>query len=81
MEHGLNKMALKLLRAKEILLEETAYSKSRAKKFQLWKISFLGSNNLVINTKALNIDSWMDTSFPYWEGPISAVVVYLGLAI
>ena len=61
-----------LLKANEILLEETAYSTIEGKKIPTkWKISFLGSNNLVINTKALNIYSWMDTSFPYWEGPIS----------
>lgn len=61
-----------LLKANEILLEETAYSTIKGKEIPTeWKISFLGSNNVVINTKALNIDSWMDTSFPYWEGPIS----------
>ena len=56
----------------EIKLEETAYSTVKGKKIPTkWKISFLGRNPLIINTVALNIDSWMDTSFPYWEGPIS----------
>ena len=61
-----------LLKANEIQLEETAYSTIQGKEIPTkWKISLLGSNNVIINTKALNIDSWMDTSFPYWEGPIS----------
>ena len=41
------------------------------KLFYSLKISFIGRNDLTINTEALNIDSWMDTNFPYWEGPIS----------
>ena len=36
-----------------------------------WKISFPGRNSLTLNINALNTHSWMDTSFPYWEGPIS----------
>jgi predicted secreted hydrolase len=61
-----------LLKANEIQLEETAYSTIQGKEIPTkWKISLLGSNKVIINTKALNIDSWMETSFPYWEGPIS----------
>ncbi len=61
-----------LLKANEIQLEETEYSTIQGKEIPTeWKISFLGSNNVVINTKALNVDSWMETSVAYWEGPIS----------
>ncbi len=60
------------LNSNEIKLEETAYSTVKGRKIPTqWKISFLGKKNLVINTEALNSYSWMDTSFPYWEGPIS----------
>ena len=31
----------------------------------------LMKNGITINTEPLNINSWMDTNFPYWEGPIS----------
>ena len=62
----------KLLKTTEIQLEETAFSLIKGRRIPTkWKISLLGSNTIVINTKALNIDSWMETSFPYWEGPIS----------
>ena len=62
----------KPLNAAEIELEEIAYSKVKGRQIPTkWKISFLGDNPLTIYTEALNINSWMDTSFPYWEGPIS----------
>jgi predicted secreted hydrolase len=62
----------KLLNASEIELEETGYSTVKGRKIPTkWKISFLGRDGLTINTEALNIHSWMDTSFAYWEGPIS----------
>ena len=58
--------------ADEIQLEETAYSTVKGRKIPTkWKISFFGENTRVINTKALNNNSWMETSVPYWEGPIS----------
>ena len=62
----------KLLDATEFKLEETAYSTVKGRQIPTkWKISFLAGEQLIINTKALNVSSWMDTSFPYWEGPIS----------
>ena len=62
----------KPLNASDIELEETAYSTVKGRKIPTkWKISFLGKNSLTINVNALNTHSWMDTSFPYWEGPIS----------
>ena len=35
-----------------------------------WRIE-LASRGVKIETSALNAKSWMATSFPYWEGPIS----------
>ena len=62
----------KPLTASDIKLEETAYSTVKGRKIPTkWKISFLGGNSLTINIEALNVQSWMETSFPYWEGPIS----------
>ena len=60
-----------LLNAAEIKLEEIAYSQVKGRKIPIkWKISFISDNPLTIYTEALNTNSWMDTSFPYWEGPI-----------
>ncbi len=51
---------------------ETAYSTVKGRQIPTkWKISFPGRNSLTLNINALNTHSWMDTSFPYWEGPIS----------
>ena len=62
----------KSFNSNEIQLEETAFSMVNGKQIPTkWKIAFLGSNSAVIFTEALNVQSWMDTSFPYWEGPIS----------
>ena len=62
----------KPLNASDIKLEETVYSTIEGRKIPTeWKISFLGKNSLSINIEALNAHSWMATSFPYWEGPIS----------
>jgi predicted secreted hydrolase len=62
----------KSLSSKDFALEEMAYSTIKGKQIPTkWKISFLGSNPITINTNALNTNSWMETSFPYWEGPIS----------
>ena len=61
----------KSLRSSDFQLEETDYSTIEGKKIPTkWKISFLGADPLSFNTEALNINSWMATSFPYWEGPI-----------
>ena len=62
----------KSFKATEIRLEETAYSTVRGRKIPTkWKISLLGENTRFIYTEALNNYSWMETSIPYWEGPIS----------
>ena len=60
------------LEANAIQLEETAYSSVRGRKIPTkWKISFLGEKTQIVNIEALNNASWMETSVPYWEGPIS----------
>lgn len=62
----------KPLKASEIHLEVTSYSTINGKKIPTkWKIELIGPTPLTINTESLNIGSWMDVSFPYWEGPIS----------
>ena len=61
----------KSLSSSNFQLKETAYSTIRGKRVPTkWKISIIGSDPLIIHTKALNVNSWMATSFPYWEGPI-----------
>lgn len=35
-----------------------------------WRVQ-LPQKNLDIEIDALNLNSWMDTSIPYWEGPVS----------
>ena len=60
------------LNANTIQLEETAYSTVRGRKIPTkWKISILWEKTRIINIEALNSYSWMETSVPYWEGPIS----------
>ena len=62
----------KSLSASDFELEEMAYSTIEGKQIPTnWKISFFGSDPITINANALNTNSWMETSFPYWEGPIS----------
>lgn len=34
-----------------------------------WSLS-LPAQDLDVSVRALNPDSWMETSFPYWEGPV-----------
>ncbi len=34
-----------------------------------WRIN-VKSRNMAVKTEPLNATSWMETSFPYWEGPI-----------
>ena len=61
----------KSFNANEIKLKETDFSTVQGRQVPTkWKISLLGLNPFTINIEALNTDSWMDTSFPYWEGPI-----------
>ena len=62
----------KSLSSTDFDLEEMAYSTIKGKQIPTkWKISFFGSDPITINANALNTNSWMETSFPYWEGPIS----------
>ncbi len=59
------------LTSKDFQLKETAFSIIKGKKVPTkWKIELFGRVPLTINTQALNTNSWMETSFPYWEGPI-----------
>jgi predicted secreted hydrolase len=43
-----------------------------------WRIA-IPSRGLAIECVALNAKSWMATSFPYWEGPISFGGSHAGL--
>jgi predicted secreted hydrolase len=43
-----------------------------------WRIA-IPARGLAIETTALNPGSWMGTSFPYWEGPISFAGSHAGL--
>src|ERR1700694_2839245 len=43
-----------------------------------WRIA-IPARGLRIETTALNAKSWMGTSFPYWEGPISFAGSHAGL--
>ncbi|WP_341863211.1 lipocalin-like domain-containing protein [Gymnodinialimonas sp. 57CJ19] len=42
-----------------------------------WRLQF-PEQGIDITTIALNPNSWMDTSFPYWEGPISFTGTHAG---
>ena len=62
----------RLLSSADFQLKETGYSIIKGRRIPTqWKIVVLGRDQYTINTEALNINSWMETSFPYWEGPIS----------
>ena len=43
-----------------------------------WRV-VIPARGLAIETTALNAKSWMGTSFPYWEGPISFTGSHAGL--
>ena len=43
-----------------------------------WRV-VIPARGLAIETRALNARSWMGTSFPYWEGPISFTGSHAGL--
>ncbi len=43
-----------------------------------WRV-VIPARGLAIETTALNAGSWMGTSFPYWEGPISFTGSHAGL--
>lgn len=43
-----------------------------------WRLQVPGKN-LDIEATALNADSWMDTSIPYWEGPIQVSGSHAGV--
>jgi predicted secreted hydrolase len=44
----------------------------------VWRIA-LAARGLKIETAAVNAKSWMGTSFPYWEGPISFAGSHAGV--
>jgi predicted secreted hydrolase len=55
----------------DIRMTPTAFTEVEARKLPTaWRIE-LPSRGLAIESAALNQRSWMGTSFPYWEGPIS----------
>ena len=59
------------LSSTDFALEVVEHSTIKGKQIPTkWKISFFGSDPITINTNVLNTNSWMETSFPYWEGPI-----------
>jgi predicted secreted hydrolase len=43
-----------------------------------WRVEVAG-RDLAIDTVPLNTESWMDTTFPYWEGPISFTGSHAGV--
>ena len=43
-----------------------------------WRV-VIPARGLSIETAPLNANSWMGTSFPYWEGPISFAGSHAGL--
>ncbi|WP_420134660.1 lipocalin-like domain-containing protein [Rhodopseudomonas sp.] len=54
-----------------IALEPLATTETAGRKLPTrWRVSVPG-HDLAIETTPLNPASWMGTSFPYWEGPIS----------
>ena len=52
-----------------------------AERFRQLGRSQVKSRGLDIETAPLNADSWMATSFPYWEGPISVTGSHQGVVI
>jgi predicted secreted hydrolase len=42
-----------------------------------WQLTF-PDRGLDITTQPINAQSWMDTSFPYWEGPITFIGTHTG---
>jgi predicted secreted hydrolase len=55
----------------DIKMTPIAFTQIEARKLPtIWRIE-LAARGIRIETKALNPRSWMGTSFPYWEGPIS----------
>ncbi|KUJ86159.1 iron ABC transporter permease [Ruegeria marisrubri] len=42
-----------------------------------WRLK-LPAENLDIEVSALNPDAWMETSFPYWEGPVTVAGTHQG---
>ena len=55
----------------DIMMTPTASTEIEKRKVPTrWSIA-IPSRGLKIETTPLNAKSWMGTSFPYWEGPIS----------
>jgi predicted secreted hydrolase len=62
----------RLLEANNIRFVEKGYSNVKGKKIPTkWVISLIDlDKSIIITADAINTKAWMDTSFPYWEGPI-----------
>ncbi|MDB5617369.1 lipocalin-like domain-containing protein [Tardiphaga sp.] len=57
--------------SKDIAMTPTAFSEVAGRKLPTsWQIK-ITARGLSIETKPLNAQAWMATSFPYWEGPIT----------
>ena len=63
--------ATNLLDADDIILEPLSETQIGAHRLPTrWRLR-VKSRGLDVETDALNTHSWMETRFPYWEGPIS----------
>lgn len=58
------------LRADQISLTPRAWTEVAGRRIPTeWRIS-VPDHGLAVDTEPLNAQSWMDTAYPYWEGPI-----------
>ena len=66
-------------RALDITMTPLAFTEIEARKIPTtWRIE-ISSRALAIECTPLNARSWMGTSFPYWEGPISFAGSHTGV--
>jgi predicted secreted hydrolase len=67
------------LASADIIMTPLAFTEIGARKIPTtWRIE-IPSKTLAIECTPLNARSWMGTSFPYWEGPISFAGSHTGL--
>jgi predicted secreted hydrolase len=67
------------LASADIIMTPLAFTEIEARKIPTtWRIE-IPSRALTIECTPLNARSWMGTSFPYWEGPISFAGSHTGL--
>jgi predicted secreted hydrolase len=63
----------------DVTMTPTASTEVEGRKIPTaWRIG-IAARGLIIQTVPLNAKSWMGTSFPYWEGPISFAGSHAGL--